>query len=219
MMNIVNGGRHADNPIDIQEFMILPVARRHDGRCGAHGRGDLRRAARSSCTTAGHNTNVGDEGGFAPNLASADEALGFIAGPSSGPATGRARTSRFAIDCAANEFYRGRHICLDGEGRAFDAERHGRTTWRIWSAATRSSRSRTAGRGRLGRLEAADRRRSATRIQLVGDDMFVTNPERLQRGIERRHRQRDPGQGEPDRHADRDAGGGGDRAARRLSPR
>ena len=78
MMNIVNGGVHADNPIDFQEFMIMPVGAPIVRRGAAHGRGDFPHAARRRCKDAGHNTNVGDEGGFAPNLPSADAALDFV---------------------------------------------------------------------------------------------------------------------------------------------
>ena len=216
MMNIVNGGKHADNPIDIQEFMIQPVAARHawPTRCAW--------ARRSSHTLkkglhdAGHNTNVGDEGGFAPNLKSADEALAFIAAPARRPATGRARTSPSRSICAATEFFKDGKYDLEGEGKTLDADGMVALPGRpVRPLPDRLDRGWLR-RGRLGRLEAADRARSAAKLQLVGDDLFVTNPERLRRGIERGIGQRDPDQGQPDRHAVRDAGGGRDRAPRRL---
>ncbi|MFT9207092.1 phosphopyruvate hydratase [Acetobacter orientalis] len=182
MMNIVNGGEHADNPIDIQEFMIQPVGAPTvaDGiRWGAEIFAHLKKALKD----AGHNTNVGDEGGFAPALKSADDALGFIsrAVESAGYRLGEDIT--FALDCASSEFYKNGQYNLKGEGKVFDAgqmvayledltKRYpivsiedglAEDDWEGWSLLTQT----------LGR-----------NVQLVGDDLFVTNPERLRRGIE-----------------------------------
>ncbi|GAN61297.1 enolase [Acetobacter cibinongensis] len=182
MMNIVNGGEHADNPIDIQEFMIQPVGAPtvSDGiRWGAEIFAHLKKALKN----AGHNTNVGDEGGFAPALKSADDALGFIsrAVESAGYRLGEDVT--FALDCASSEFYRDGKYNLKGEGKVFDAgqmvayledltKRYpivsiedglAEDDWEGWSLLTQT----------LGKT-----------VQLVGDDLFVTNPERLRRGIE-----------------------------------
>ncbi len=181
MMNIVNGGKHADNPIDIQEFMIQPVAGGTIAdavRMGAEIFAALKRALHE----AGHSTNVGDEGGFAPNLKSADEALGFIARACEAAGYRPGEEVTFAIDCAATEFYRDGRYHLEGEGRTLDAggmadylaELCGRypiasiedgaaeDDWEGWAALT----------ARLG-----------SRVQIVGDDLFVTNSGRLRRGI------------------------------------
>ncbi len=181
MMNIVNGGRHADNPIDIQEFMVQPVGAGtvvDAVRMGAEVFATLRKGLRD----AGHNTNVGDEGGFAPGLKSADEALAFIARACEQAGYRPGEDITFALDCAASEFFKSGRYVLDGEGKNFDAigmvryleELVGRypivsiedgcaeDDWEGWRALTDA----------LGK-----------RVQLVGDDVFVTNPERLRRGI------------------------------------
>ncbi len=120
MMNIVNGGQHADNPIDIQEFMIQPVgaptimdAVRMGSEIFAH--------LKKNLAAAGHNTNVGDEGGFAPGLKSADEALGFISKSVEGAGYRLGEDVTFALDCAATEFYRDGRYKMDGEGRDLDS--------------------------------------------------------------------------------------------------
>jgi enolase len=182
MMNIVNGGKHADNPIDIQEFMIQPVGAGTMAeaiRIGA----EIFAALKRGLAEAGHNTNVGDEGGFAPNLASADEALGFIARACEKAGYRPGEDVTFALDCAATEFYENGTYNLAGEGKKLDAEAMvaylealvkrypivsiedalAEDDWSGWKLLT----------DRLGK-----------KIQLVGDDLFVTNPERLRRGIE-----------------------------------
>src|SRR5260370_5129035 len=115
MMNIVNGGVHADNPIDIQEFMIMPVGAENIAdavRIGA----EIFHALRKQLKDAGHNTNVGDEGGFAPNLASADAALGFISKAIEGAGYRPGEDVYLALDAASTEFYRGGEYVLAGEG-------------------------------------------------------------------------------------------------------
>ncbi|MCF3947733.1 phosphopyruvate hydratase [Acidiphilium sp. AL] len=184
MMNIVNGGKHADNPIDIQEFMIQPVgaATIADAvRMGA----DVFHALKKILHDAGHNTNVGDEGGFAPGLKSAEEALGFISKAVERAGYQPGEDIAFALDCAANEFFRDGKYHLDGEGKVLDAagmtayiaglanqfpiisieDPLGEDDWDGWAYFT----------AELG-----------SRMQIVGDDLFVTNPTRLRRGIEAR---------------------------------
>jgi enolase len=181
MMNIVNGGKHADNPIDIQEFMVQPVGAASIAeavRIGA----EIFHTLKKSLAEAGHNTNVGDEGGFAPNLKSADEALGFITKACERAGYKPGQDVTFALDCASTEFYSDGKYRLEGEGKVFDAggmveyladlvARYPITSiedgcaeddWFGWKLLTDT----------LGK-----------KIQLVGDDLFVTNPERLRRGI------------------------------------
>ena len=115
MMNIVNGGQHADNPIDIQEFMIQPVGASSIAeavRIGA----EIFHTLKKQLHDAGHNTNVGDEGGFAPNLKSADEALGFIAKSVEKAGYKLGEDITFAMDCASTEFFKNGIYDLEGEG-------------------------------------------------------------------------------------------------------
>ena len=181
MMNIVNGGQHADNPIDIQEFMIQPV--------GAPTLADAVRVGseifaqlKKNLSAAGHNTNVGDEGGFAPGLKSADEALGFITKAVEAAGYRPGDDVTFALDCASTEFYRDGRYVMEGEGKSLDSagmigyladlvarypivsieDGLAEDDWEGWAALTAT----------LGKT-----------VQLVGDDLFVTNPERLRRGI------------------------------------
>jgi enolase len=181
MMNIVNGGKHADNPIDIQEFMIQPVAAgtiAEAVRMGA----EIFHALKKGLSDAGHNTNVGDEGGFAPGLKSADEALAFIARACERAGYRPGEDVTFALDCASTELYHDGEYILEGEGRRFDAA--GMTAYLadlvarypIMSIEDGCSEDDWEGWAHL----------TATlgdRVQLVGDDLFVTNPERLRRGI------------------------------------
>ena len=181
-MNIVNGGVHADNPIDIQEFMIMPVGAGTvaDGvRMGS----EIFAALKKGLHDAGHNTNVGDEGGFAPNLKSADEALGFIAKACERAGYRPGEDVTFALDPASSEFFKDGKYVLAGEGRTLDAE----GMVRYYEA--------LVGRYPIVSIEdgcaeddwAGWKLMTATlgnKIQIVGDDLFVTNPERLRRGIE-----------------------------------
>jgi enolase len=182
MMNIVNGGQHADNPIDIQEFMIQPVGAGTVAEAIRIG-SEIFAALKKSLKDAGHNTNVGDEGGFAPNLKSADEALGFITKACEKAGYRPGEDVTFALDCASTEFFRDGTYKMEGEGKAFDSagmvayladlvKRYpivsiedgcAEDDWEGWQHLTAT----------LGR-----------RVQIVGDDLFVTNPERLRRGIE-----------------------------------
>jgi enolase len=182
MMNIVNGGVHADNPIDIQEFMIMPVGApslAEAVRIGA----EVFHTLRGRLKDAGHNTNVGDEGGFAPNLPSADAALGFVMKAIEAAGYRPGEEVALALDPAATEFFKDGKYLLKGEGKTLDAggmvryledlaarypivsieDGMAEDDWAGWAALTRA----------LG-----------DKIQIVGDDNFVTNPTRLQRGID-----------------------------------
>ncbi|MGH6974052.1 MAG: phosphopyruvate hydratase [Stellaceae bacterium] len=182
MMNVLNGGVHADNPIDIQEFMIMPVGAPTIAeaiRTGA----EIFHALKKALKDKGHNTNVGDEGGFAPNLQSADEALSFIVRAIEAAGYKPGEQVALALDPASTEF------CKDGkykmEGKTLDSgamvkfyeglvarypivsieDGMAEDDWAGWQAITAA----------LGK-----------KIQLVGDDLFVTNPKRLAEGIEKR---------------------------------
>jgi enolase len=182
MMNILNGGVHADNPIDFQEFMIAPVGAASLAeavRVGA----EVLHALKQALKAAGHNTNVGDEGGFAPNLASAREALDFIMAAIKAAGYRPGEDVFITLDPAATEFYEENRYVLKGEKRTLTAEQliayydelvsnypiysiedgMAEDDWQGWRDMTES----------LGR-----------RIQLVGDDVFVTNVTRLKQGID-----------------------------------
>ena len=181
MMNIVNGGVHADNPIDIQEFMIQPVGAGTVADAIRMG-SEIFAALKKGLHDAGHNTNVGDEGGFAPNLKSADEALGFMTKACEKAGHRPGEDVMFALDPASSEFFKDGRYVLSGEGKTLDAggivryyedlvrrypivsieDGCAEDDWEGWKHLTAT----------LG-----------NRIQIVGDDIFVTNPERLRRGI------------------------------------
>ncbi len=183
MMNIINGGAHADNPIDIQEFMILPTGAptfREGLRMGAEIFHGLKKALKD----AGHNTNVGDEGGFAPNIGSAEEALAFIvkAGESAGYRAGDDFV--LGLDVAATEFFKNGRYVLEGEGKTVDpagmvAYLEGLVgKFPIVTIEDGCSEDDFEG---WSLLTAA----LGKKVQLVGDDLFVTNPERLSMGVEK----------------------------------
>jgi enolase len=183
MMNIINGGAHADNPIDFQEFMIMPVGAPSfaEGlRCGA----EVFQALKKALKDAGHNTNVGDEGGFAPNLKSADEALGFMMRAISNAGYRVGEDVMLALDCASTEFFEKGKYVLEGEGKTLDAA--GMTKfyqelckrYPIVSIEDGMAEDDWAGWELLTKALGA-------RIQLVGDDLFVTNTARLKEGIAR----------------------------------
>jgi enolase len=182
LMNIINGGAHADNPIDVQEFMIMPTGADSfsEGlRMGA----EIFHALRKALKDAGHNTNVGDEGGFAPNLASADEALSFImkAGEAAGYAAGE--DFHLALDVASTEFFKDGRYVMEGEGKTL--EREAMVEWlaglteRFPIVSIEDGCAEDDFEGwRLLTEKLGDR------VQLVGDDLFVTNPARLSAGIQ-----------------------------------
>ncbi len=181
MMNIVNGGKHADNPIDIQEFMVQPVgaASLSDAvRIGA----EIFAALKKALSSAGHNTNVGDEGGFAPNLKSADEALGYMMRATEAAGYTPGEDVVFALDCAATEFYADGLYKLEGEGKTFES---GQMVDYLADLAARypiaSIEDGCSEDDWAGWAELTER--LGGKIQIVGDDLFVTNPSRLARGI------------------------------------
>jgi enolase len=181
MMNIVNGGAHADNPIDIQEFMIMPISAGSISEAIRIG-SEIFQTLKGSLSDAGHGTNVGDEGGFAPNLKSADEAIGFIMKSIESAGYNPGDDVVLALDAASTEFYSEGKYDLEGEGRSLGSEEMvkylvdlcdrypvvsiedgmAEDDWGGWVALTD---------------EIGDR------VQLVGDDLFVTNPARLRSGI------------------------------------
>ena len=183
MMNIINGGEHADNPIDIQEFMIMPVSAtsiRDAVRMGS----EVFHTLKKELSAAGLSTGIGDEGGFAPNIASSREALDFILKSIEKAGYKPGEDIYLALDCAATEYYKDGKYVLAGEGKTLTSEENAaylaalvadypiisiedgmaEDDWDGWKALTEA----------LG-----------DKVQLVGDDLFVTNPERLSMGIER----------------------------------
>ena len=183
MMNIINGGEHADNPIDIQEFMIMPVAAtsiREAVRMGA----EVFHTLKKELSAAGLATGVGDEGGFAPNLSGTREALDFILKSIEKAGYTPGEDIHLALDCAATEYFKDGKYVLSGEGKTLSSDQNvdylaalcadypiisiedgcAEDDWDGWRALTE----------RLG-----------AKVQLVGDDLFVTNPARLQMGIDR----------------------------------
>ena len=185
MMNVINGGAHADNPIDIQEFMVMPVGLPTFGealRCGA----EVFHALKKALKDAGHNTNVGDEGGFAPGLKSAEEALGFLekAVEAAGYRVGEQVV--FALDCAASEFFKDGAYDMAGEGRKVDAG--GMVDFLESLCAKFPIRSVEDGmaEGDWDGWKHLTERLGPKGVQLVGDDLFVTNAKILQEGIDKR---------------------------------
>ena len=184
MMNIVNGGKHADNPIDIQEFMIMPVGAPTFADAVRMG-SEVFMQLKKALSEAGHSTNVGDEGGFAPNLKSADEALGFVAKASEAAGYRVGEDLVFALDCAATEFFKGGKYALEGEGKSLDQA--GMVDYLaalcakypIASIEDGCSEDDFAGWALLTEKLGA-------KVQLVGDDLFVTNTQRLRMGIEKK---------------------------------
>jgi enolase len=181
MMNIINGGEHADNPIDIQEFMIMPVGAdniRDAIRMGA----EVFHTLKKELQKAGHNTGIGDEGGFAPNLKSAREALDFILQSIEKAGYKAGQDMFLALDCAATEYFKGGKYEMKGEGKSLTIAQNvdflaglakdypiisiedgcSEDDWEGWKLLTDT----------LG-----------SKVQLVGDDLFVTNPHRLAEGI------------------------------------
>ena len=182
MMNIINGGEHADNPIDIQEFMIMPVGAdnmREAVRWGS----EVFHTLKKELSAAGMSTGIGDEGGFAPNLSSAREALDFILKSIEKAGYKPGEDIYLALDCASTEYFKNGKYEMKGEGKSFTSAEHtdylaalvkdypiisiedgcAEDDWDGWKHLTDT----------LG-----------AKVQLVGDDLFVTNPTRLKRGIE-----------------------------------
>ncbi|MBW2939505.1 phosphopyruvate hydratase [Zhongshania aquimaris] len=182
MMNIINGGEHADNNVDIQEFMIQPVGAETFAEALRQG-AEIFHSLKKVLVARGLNTAVGDEGGFAPNLPSNEAALEAIAEAVANAGYELGKDITLALDCASSEFYKNGKYSLSGEGKEFDAEGFAayldelsqkypiisiedgmdESDWEGWAALTR----------RIG-----------DRVQLVGDDLFVTNTKILKRGID-----------------------------------
>ncbi len=182
MMNIINGGEHADNPIDVQEFMIMPVGAKSFSealRCGA----EIFHALKAKLKADGHNTNVGDEGGFAPNLDGSKHALDYIMSAVEAAGYTPGEDVFLAMDVAATEFYDGKHYNLKGEGKTLTSEQMVdyladlAANYPIISIEDGMSEDDWDG------WVALNAKIGGT-CQLVGDDLFVTNPKRLKTGIE-----------------------------------
>jgi enolase len=183
MMNIINGGAHADNPIDVQEFMIMPVG--FDSfaealRCGS----EVFHALKKGLSAAGHNTGVGDEGGFAPNLKSTDDALGFIMKSIEAAGYQPGEDVVLALDAAATEFYKKGKYELEGEGKSLSSDQMA-AYWadlvkRFPIVSIEDGMSEDDWDGWIALTKAI-----GDKCQLVGDDLFVTNTTRLAQGIER----------------------------------
>ena len=181
MMNILNGGAHADNPIDFQEFMVMPVGAENFSealRCGA----EIFHALKSALHAKGLSTAVGDEGGFAPNIASARAALDFI-----GEATGAAGYKLgsdvlIALDCASTEFFRDGAYAMTGEGRTLSPQDMAAYLAELASEYPIASIEDGMAEDDMAGWKALTDK-TGNRIQLVGDDLFVTNEKRLAQGI------------------------------------
>jgi len=181
MMNIINGGAHADNPIDIQEFMILPTGA-HSFAEGLRMGAEIFHGLKKALKDAGHNTNVGDEGGFAPNLASAEEALAFIVKAGEGAGYRVGDDFVLGLDVASTEFFKDGLYHLTGEGKVLD--QGGMVNYLAGLAARFPIVSIEDGCSEddfEGWKLLTDR--LGAKVQLVGDDLFVTNPLRLADGI------------------------------------
>jgi enolase len=183
MMNIINGGAHADNPIDFQEFMILPVSAEtcaDSVRMGAEIFHTLKKALKD----AGENTGVGDEGGFAPNLKSADAALGFIMKAIEKAGYKPGDQVLIGLDCAATEYFKKGQYKMDGEGKTLDSAGNAKfladLVKRYPIASIEDGMAEDDWEGWKLLTEEI-----GAKCQLVGDDLFVTNTERLAQGIEK----------------------------------
>jgi enolase len=181
MMNIINGGKHADNKIDIQEFMIMPVGARsvkESIRIGAEIFQHLKALLKSD----GHNTNVGDEGGFAPNLNSTKEALDYVAKATEKAGYKLGSEVVLALDCASTEFYKDGKYHLEGEGKVLSSEELVDyyvdlvSNYPIFSIEDACAEDDFVGWKKITE-------KLGHKIQLVGDDLFVTNPKILTKGI------------------------------------
>lgn len=182
MMNIINGGAHADNPIDIQEFMVMPIAA-HTIADAVRTGAEIFHALRKQLSEAGHNTNVGDEGGFAPGLSSTNEAIEFIMRAIETAGYKPGEEVALALDAASTEFFKDGKYVLAGEGKTLGAEEFARyqedlvTRYPIISI--EDGMAEDDWEGWVAVTEAI-----GDKCQLVGDDLFVTNPARLATGLE-----------------------------------
>ncbi|MEM9642632.1 MAG: phosphopyruvate hydratase [Pseudomonadota bacterium] len=181
MMNIINGGEHADNPIDIQEFMIMPVSAPSIAEAVRMG-SEVFHTLKKELSNAGHNTGIGDEGGFAPNLSSTTEALDFIMKSVETAGYRPGEDIYLALDCAATEYYRGGVYDMKGEGKKLSSDENAEylaalvDSYPIISIEDGMSEDDWDGWKTLTDTLGG-------RCQLVGDDLFVTNSARLADGI------------------------------------
>jgi enolase len=183
MMNVVNGGVHADNPIDIQEFMIMPMSASSVAESIRMG-SEVFQALKKQLKDAGYNTNVGDEGGFAPNLQSAAHALEFIVKAIEKAGYRPGFDVVLALDPASTEFYRDGKYKLEGEKKEFDAKGMVDYYTRLVDSFPIVSIEDGMAEDDLEGWKLMNES-LGSRIQIVGDDLFVTNPERVRMGIEK----------------------------------
>lgn len=184
LMNIINGGKHADNPIDFQEFMIMPVSAPSMAEAIRYG-AEVFHALKKNLSAAGMNTNVGDEGGFAPAVNSATEALDFIMKSIESAGYKPGEDIMIALDVASTEFFKDGKYHLEGEGRVLStAEMIGYYEELCAKYPIVSIEDGLAEDDWDGWVELT--KRLGDRVQLVGDDLFVTNPKRLAMGIEKK---------------------------------
>lgn len=182
MMNIINGGEHADNPIDVQEFMVMPVGAESFSealRCGA----EIFHSLKAKLKADGHNTNVGDEGGFAPNLSSTRDALDYILKAIEAAGYKAGDDVFLALDVASTEFFKDGRYGLKGEGKSLSSIEFVDYLAKLTDDyPIISIEDGMAEDDWTGWVELQNR--IGDRVQLVGDDLFVTNPVRLKSGIE-----------------------------------
>lgn len=183
LMNLLNGGVHADNPIDFQEFMIVPVGAPRFAEAVRMG-AEVFQALRRGLREAGHSTNVGDEGGFAPALRNAREALEFLLRAVEAAGWRPGEDVMFALDVAASEFYRDGRYELRGEGRSLDAAGMVRYLEELCANFPIASIEDGMAEGDWDGWQELTST-LGDRVQLVGDDLFVTNTEILREGINR----------------------------------
>jgi enolase len=183
MMNIINGGEHADNPIDVQEFMVMPVGAESFSealRCGA----EIFHALKKKLKADGHNTNVGDEGGFAPNLSGTRDALDYILSAIDAAGYKAGEDVFLALDVASTEFFEKGKYELKGEGKSLSSSKFvdylAKLTEDYPIISIEDGMAEDDWDGWVA-LQA----KIGDKVQLVGDDLFVTNPKRLADGIEK----------------------------------
>ena len=184
MMNIINGGAHADNPVDIQEFMIMPISSPSFSealRAGA----EIFHALKKQLSNAGHNTNVGDEGGFAPAVKSSTEALDFIMKSIEAAGYRVGEDIVIALDSASTEFYKGGKYVMEGEGKTFSSDEMVRYYEQLCAkypiVSIEDGMAEDDWDGWVSITAAL-----GNKVQLVGDDLYVTNAKRLKDGIDRK---------------------------------
>jgi enolase len=181
MMNILNGGAHADNAIDFQEFMVMPVGAESFSealRCGA----EIFHALKSKLHAQGLSTSVGDEGGFAPNLRSAREALDVIGEATVAAGYTLGDDVMIALDCASTEFFKDGAYAMTGEGRTLSPDEMAAYLLELATEYPIASIEDGMGEDDMAGWKAVTDR-LGSKIQLVGDDLFVTNEKRLAKGI------------------------------------